>query len=254
MDMVSMQQPSVASEVWVPHDKLTLSIMWALEDCDDIMFSGDFLDLPDMDSAFIPAISELPSFGQTFKRKSLSSLRREKALSTARLEDKTSVTVHVSNKVDADRKRFRTVSSFQCARICSKNAHTELTLPLMLEVQVVEGLQLAKMHCMKSNKISASFLAGAAALGLRRRRSRAISEPPVKQCACFNASTSKKKHVTNNDLKEKVFADERSAIAIPEQKLKEAMLVPHAPRRPQPESHRKRPQIRGVPIVVIPKN
>jgi len=239
-----MQQSNKATEVVVPHDRFSLSMMWALDDCDHMKFSGDFLDLPDIEPTLIP----------TFKRKSLARLEQERALSTARLEDKTSVTVHVSNKVDADRKRFRTVSSFQCARICSKNAHTELTLPLMLEVQVVEGLQLAKMHCMKSNKISASFLAGAAALGLRRRRSRAISEPPVKQCACFNASTSKKKHVTNNDLKEKVVADERSAIAIPEQKLKEAMLVPHAPRRPQPESHRKRPQIRGVPIVVIPKN
>jgi len=44
-----------------------------------------------------------------------------------------------------------------------------------------------------------------------------------------------------------------SAIAKSEQKLKEAMLVPHAPHRLQPESHRKRPQIRGVPILVIPK-
>jgi len=149
-------------------------------------------------------------------------------------------------------------SELVCARTSSTNAHTELTLPLMPEVLEAEGSQPAKMDCsaspLESKNISAGFLAGAAALGLRLRRNKAISEPPVKQCACFNVSTSKNNHVTNNDLKEEVFADERSAIAKSEQKLTEAILVPHAPRRPQPESHRKRPQIRGVPILVIPNN
>lgn len=101
MDTVSMQQPNEALEASAPHDNFTLSMMWSLEDCDEIQFSDDFLDLPDMETAFIPAISDLPSFRQTFKRRSLASLRREIAISTARLEFTTSVTVHLSNKVDA---------------------------------------------------------------------------------------------------------------------------------------------------------
>jgi len=236
-----MQQSNKATEVVVPHDRFSLSMMWALEDCDHMKFSGDFLDLPDIEPTLIP----------TFKRKSLARLKQERALSTARLEDRTSGTLHLSNKVDEGRKRLR----FQCARTFSVNTRTKLTLPLMLEVHEAEGAQPAKMDCsaypLGSNYISASFLAGAAVLGLRRRRNRAISEPPVKQRACFHFFT-KKKHVTNNDLKEKVFADERSSIAKSEQELKEAMLVPHAPRKPQPESLGKRPQIRGVPILVIP--
>jgi len=66
--------------------------------------------------------------------------------------------------------------------------------------------------------------------------------------------TSKAKHVTNNDLKEVIFADERSAMVRSEQRLKEAMLVPHARLKPQPESHRTRPLIHGVLVVVLPES
>jgi len=139
--------------------------------------------------------------------------------------------------------------------------NTKCGLSLMPEHQEAKGAQLAKIVCGASQQepktISSGFLAGAASLGLlfglRSRRCRAASEPHAQQQACFNLSASRREHLANNDVKEKVCADETSTMVRLEQKLREAMLVPRAPCQPQSEAHRKRPKMRGVPILVIPK-
>jgi len=239
---VSMQQSSEATEVCVLPDSPILSMIWALEDCDHMQLSGDLFDLPEFQATLIP---------KTFKRRSLTSLRQERARSKARHQEQTSGKVHVSNKLDAGRKRL----GFQCARTSSMKA--ELTLPVMPEVHEAKGAQPAKLGCsaslQESNTISATFLAGAVALGLRRQCTRAANEPHVQQQACFNLLAPTRGHLTNNDVKEKVCTDETSTMERSEQKLKEAMLLPRAPCKPPSETHRTRPQIRGVPILVIPK-
>jgi len=258
-----MQQPSEAAAACVPHDSPTLSMIWAFEDSQHMKLSEDILNLADV-----------PNLKRTSKRRSLANLRRERAVSTARLEEQTSGVIHVGNEVDVDGKRLKNERSFRRARMlagqmssmkeCAKPtlplsvASTKCGLSLMPEHHEAKGAQLAKIGCGASQQetktIYFRFLAGAAALGLRSRRCGAASEPHAQQQACFNLSASRREHLTNNHVKEKVCADGTSTMVRLEQKLREAMPVPRAPCQPQSESYRKRPQIRGVPILVIPKS
>jgi len=274
-----LQQSGETMDLAVQHKSPSLKMMWALEDSDHMTLSGDFLDLPELEPKMVPMLGldpeDVPSVKQgPKKRRSLAILRRERVPPAKKLEEKTSGPTHRSNGVDPEQKRLRNEISFVRARMLTEQsssikAYTDPTLPLLVkntkcylslitDNREAKGAQPAKADYsawpQKSNTISACVLAGAAALGLRRRRNRATSAPPVQPRACFNASTSKEKHLINNDLKERAFANERSAMALSQQKLKEAMLVPHAPRKPQSESHRKRPQIRGVHILAIPKS
>jgi len=209
-----LQQSSETTQDAVQQNSPPLNMMWALEDCDHMALSCELLDLPEWEPTWIPTLR--------FERENVRSVTQApKRRSLARLRrERALLTTRLEGQTsgathlsnDVDAKRERL-----------KN---ELSLP-------------------------SRFLAGAAALGLRRRRNRAISEPPVQPHACSNRSTSNAKHSTNN-VKERVRTDERSAKARSEQQMKEVMLVPRAPTKPQPGSHRNRPQIRGVPILVVP--
>jgi len=228
--------------------------------------SCDILDLPELESTLAPTIrfeqEDVPSVKKTQKRRSLMSLRRERMRSTATL----------SNDVGTDGNRLRNESLPQRARMLAGHASSmtacaEPTLPCltantkcflswMPEHHEAKGALLCNVDCcalpQEAKTIASGFLAGAAALGLRRQRNRATSEPPVQPRACFSMA-SKRGHLTSHNVKEKICADETSAMARSQQKVKEPMLVPHAPRKPQSENHRKRPQIRGVPILMIPR-
>jgi len=258
------------------HSSPSLSTMWALEDSDHMKLAGDFLELPEFTPTLIPTLrfdpEDVPSIKHTPKRRSLLSLKTEKAVST-RLKEQLSA-ANFSNKVEFERKRLRHEISCLRARmlighISSTKTYMERELPtlvqngkcslsLMTNNHEATCAQLAKMCCnvppQETKTISSSFLSGAAALGLRHRHNRATSEPPVQPSACFNRSTFNPKHLTNTNVKERVHTDERFARARSEQMMKETMLVPHAPNKPQCSTHRKRPQIRGVPILIVPTN
>jgi len=231
-----------------------------------MQLSCDILDSPELESTLAPTTrfdpADVPSLKKTPKRRSLISLRRERMLSTATL----------SSDVEIDGKTHENESLPQRARMLAGHASsvkacTEPTLPCltantkcflswMPEHHEAKGALLCNVDCcalpQEAKTIASGFLAGAAALGLRRQRNRATSEPPVQPRACFSMA-SKREHLTSNNVKEKICADEKSAMARSQQKVKEPMLVPHAPRKPQSENHRKRPQIRGVPILIIPR-
>lgn len=176
----------------------------------------DILDLPEVEPTMIPKTTKMPpsvsSIKHTSRRKTLAKLRRDKALSVATVEGQC-----FSNEIHAD-----PITSMQTC-----------------------GLP------QETNNISSIFLAGAASLGLRRRRNRATNEHPMPPNAHCNITPSKNEHLTNNNVTEKVYADDNYVVTKSQKKLIEVALVPHAPRKPQSEHHRRRPASRGVPVLKV---
>jgi len=217
----------------------SLSMMWGLETSDQL--SGDILDMPEFNPTF--------ALKQPSKRHSLASLKRQKAIrATGRLDQQTHAT-HLGTEMDAERKRFSNRRSCHaCGSLVESSsamtlAQKETTAPascLSLKDQQNETVSVhrnAKITAIGSvqlpNEMCNTFLAGAVALGLRRSRVRSTSQCPVQPGA---------QRANNTTAKFK-------------QCLNEATKVPHAPRRPQSENYRKRPQFRGgVPVLVVSAN
>jgi len=101
-----------------------------------------------------------------------------------------------------------------------------------------------------SNTASENILAGAASLGLRRRRNRATSEPPVQLTKRFLVHASKEKLSMINNVKDTMHLD-GSCAAATSQIVKEKAKGPRAPQHPQPEDYRNHPQVRGVAVLVV---
>jgi len=218
---------------------VSLSMMWGLETSDQL--SGDILDMPEFNPTFA---SKQPS-----KRCSLASLRCQKAIRATRRLDQPTHASHLGTEMDAERKRFSNRRSCHaCGSLVESSsavtlAQGETTTPascLSLKDRQNETVSVhrnAKINAVGSlqlpNDMCNAFFAGAVALGLRRRRVRSTSQCPGQPGA---------QRANNTTAKFK-------------QCLDEATKVPHAPRRPQSENYRKRPQFRGgVPVLVVSAN
>lgn len=249
----------------------TMRMVWALEESDHMRLAADIVHLPEVEPTLIPSSMvepiDVPGIKKPVKRRILARLRRQRASSVSKLEGR-----RFSNEVDVYRKRLWNRRSFQSVEMLTKivtsiktwndstcllMANATHRLPLMSQHKGTAGVQLASINFSGFSLepyTTSSNLAGAASLGLRRRCNRATSEPPVPPNAHWNMSASKGKHFTNNTEKAKVRPDETSAVTKSQQKLLEATLVPHPPCKPQPENHRRRPQIRGVPLLMVCRN
>jgi len=194
----------------------TLSMVWALEESDHMHLPVDILHPPEVEPTLIPTTTTMPACMSSIKRgprgKSLANLRRDHALSLAKLQGQS-----FCNEIDAD----------------PFTSMTKCGLPP------------------ETNTISSSFLAGAASLGLRRRRNKATSEHPMPPNAHCIITPPKSTHLTHNNVKEEVNADDKYVVTESQTKLIEVALVPYAPRKPQSEHHRKRPPIRGVAVLKV---
>lgn len=243
----------------------------ALEKSDHMYLPVDILDLPEIEATVFPATrvepADFPSMKRVPKRKSLANLRRGKAFCVAKLEGQ-----RFSSEVDLYRQRLRNQRSFQSVVITRSitsmktcieptslwMASASCCVSPMSQHKRAPGAQLAGINVIGLPQAPyttcSNILAGAASLGLRRRRNRASSEPPVPPNPHHHMSSSKNQYLVNNTLKVHVHSDENSAVKKSQQKLVEAIVVPLAPRKPQPENLRKRPLIHGMPVLLVRTN
>jgi len=216
----------------------SLSMMWGLETSDQL--SVDILDMPEFDQTLAP---KPPS-----KRHSLASLKRQQAIRATRCLEQQTHATHLSTEMHAARKRFSNKRSCHaCGSIVESSsavtlAQEETTMPAScLSLKDRQNQTVGVHRNAKHNAVGSlqqpdymcnTFLAGAVALGLRRRRARSNSQwPDQPGVQCANNTAGKFKQCLN-----------------------EATKVPHAPSRPQPENCRKRPHLRGVPVPVVSTN
>jgi len=96
----------------------------------------------------------------------------------------------------------------------------------------------------QSHGISKAFLAGAVSLGLRRSREKSAS-------GCL---AHQNMHPMSTEFKGEVCADETSTKNKLQRWLKDSNKVPRAPSKPPPDGSRKRPQMRGVPMLTMCAN
>jgi len=228
----------------------TLSVMWALEDSDQIRLSGDLLDAP------------APTIMQPLRRQSLARLIREKAIRTreqqpydasqqtdgrSRMRSRNKASLHGA-KAHADNGSEVTETTFEPS-MPLRMASTTSCLPVIVKQSVATNVgQPANIDAsapfQQPRAISKMIFAGAPSLGLCRNRNRSTSAS-LAHHSNFPTST---------NLKSEVPADERSTKAKLQQCLKESSNVPRAPSKPPPDGSRKRPQIRGVPVLVMCAN
>lgn len=245
----------------------TLSMVWALEEYDHMHLSVDMIDLPEVEPTLILSTMvepvDVPSINQPWKRKSHARLRRDKSCSVSNVEGQ-----RFNNLVDVYRKRVLKQRLFQSVNMLTTSSTSlkpdpipmwmaNATCSVSLMSQHQRAVQITRINFSDVSHeahTTSSSLAGAASLGLRRWRNRAPSEPPVPRIAQWNMSASKGKRFTNNTVKAKVRPDDESDVTKSQQKLIEGTVVPHPPRKPQPENYRKRPQIRGVPLMMVRTN
>jgi len=257
------QVSSTDGEVMVKHEVATLSSMWALEDSDLLQFVGDILDLPEFEPVVLATFKPTPIKEETSKqlrRRSLANLKRARTLgfSTTSKKEQASDEMCPCQDMKTGRKKMRNTHPCPSGKKQNESslampeanvaspapvvmAKTENCLPT---VDGQPGRIIAGIPPREPNSTSKTFLAGAASLGLRRLRNRATSEPPVQRIRRFHVPASKEKH---SMIKGKDEAHLNEAFAA----SKETMKVPHAPQRPQPAGYRKRPHIRGVPVLVF---
>jgi len=258
----SSEVMDTVNEVPVTGDIPTLSMMWALEDSDQMPLSGDILDAPELEPTFSPNIHFDPAdalaLKQPSRRRRLARLRHEKAIRMARqweqpYDASLQKDRHARMKLRNEDSRHRTKKHADCTSEVTENK-LEPTKPLLiasattcLPVHIKHGeatnVRLpantdASAPPQPLHNMSRLVLAGAASLGLRRIPGRSTSESPAHQCM----------HPTSTGLKGEALAHERVTISMLQQRFKETNKVPHAPSKPALDSTRKRPQIRGAAV------
>jgi len=256
------------NEVLVTSGVPTLSVMWALEDSDDIQFSSDILDAPEFEPRCVPSTqfnpADAPILMQPLRQQSLALLKREKGIrmvrhweqsydasqhreGRARMKLRSKGLLH-SAEAHADNDSEVTETTFEPS-VPLRMASTTSCFPDILKQSEASNARQpadidASAPSQQPRDISTVILAGAASLGLRKNRNRSTSVTPV------HHST----HPTNTELKAEVRADESSTKTKIQQWLKETNRMPCAPSKPPQDGHRKRPQIRGVPVLVVCAN
>jgi len=234
----------------------TLSMMWALEKSDLMQLTGDVLDMPEFVPTLLPTFKSRPKNEKTsqapWRRPSLANLRHQQAIRTTRHLGQPKHSIHFSAEIGVDHKKkmwngdarrsagkhLETISATTEANgVCwsSKDKQNGAT-GVVQDSKFNSGTPLKQFEGMSNN-----FLAGAAVLGLRRKRNGSTSETPVHPSAL----------PVSNDVKDQVHAARKFVVA---KLLKEAAKVPHAPGAPPPENARKHRPIRGVPVLVISTN
>jgi len=186
-----------------------------------------------------------------WRRPSLANLRLQQAIRTTRHLGQPKHSIHFSAEIGVDHKKMwngdarrsagkhlETISATTEANgVCwSSKDKQNGTTGVVQDSKFNSGTPLKQFEGMSNN-----FLAGAAVLGLRRKRNGSTSETPVHPSAL----------PVSNDVKDQVHAARKFVVA---KLLKEAAKVPHAPRAPPPENARKHRPIRGVPVLVISTN
>jgi len=260
-----------SGDVEVPkHVGPTLSSMWALEDTDLMQLSVDILELPEFEPILVPTLKLKPMIEATSKplrRRSLASLKRDRALgiSTARQVEQPSDVMSLCQEIHACRQKMRkeharpSTENYNPSSLAFAGTNTGLSVPLLMAkttgcLPLINVQPASITDCIppqEPNTASEKVLAGAASLGLRRRRNRATSEPPVQLAKRFLVPASKEKHSMINSVKDKIHLDGSSAAAKLQQIVKETARMPCAPQQPQPAGYRKRPQVRGVAVLVV---
>jgi len=241
----------------------SLSMMWGFEDSDLMCLSDGFLEVPDVvpvvDLAINVGPKDAPNLKQPSRKPSLARLKREQAVRMAK---------QLRQPVDASQQKngnirmnagskdlFLDAGSVTDSTYEVTGDSHDRSMPLLMasttcslpatgkhNAYVQEQADFdAKAPPQEVPDWSKVLLAGAASLGLRMRRNRSASESPAH----------KSTHPTNNELENDVHAYARSTKAKTQKWLKETNKVPRAPSEPQPESNRKRPLIRGVPVLMI---
>jgi len=265
-----LHQSSGYVELPVKHECPTLSTMWALEDSDLMQLSGDILALPEFEPIMVPTLKLEPMTEATsrpLRRRSLASLKRERALSIskARQVEQRSDVISLCQEMSAGRQRMRNEPPHPEAENRKESsptipgANTGPAVPLFMAkttgclpfIDQQPASISVSIPPQEPSAVSEKCLAGAASLGLRRRSSRATSEPPVQLAKRFLVLASKEKHSMTNTAKDKVHPDGSFTAAKSQQTVKQTPKMPHAPQQPQPAFYRKRPQIRGVPVLVL---
>jgi len=211
---------------------------------------------------FNPA--DAPILMQPLRRQSLALLRRERGIQIlrhwepsydasqqregrARMKLRSNGSLH-SAEAHVDNDSVVTETQFEPSAPV-RMASTKSCLPVILkQSEASNARQLADIDSSAPSQqprdMSTMILAGAASLGLRKNRNRSTRISPVHHCT----------HPTGTQMKDQVCADERTAKTKLQQWLKETNKVPCTPTKPPPDGSRKRPQIRGVPVLVVCAN
>jgi len=228
--------------------------------------SDGSLEVPDVVPVVVLAINfgpkDVPNLKQPSRRPSLARLKHEQAIRMAK---------HLRQPVDASQQKNGYIrmnagskGSFHVAGSLTDSTYemtgdsNDHSMPLLMASTTCslpatgehhENVQQqadfdASAPPQEVPDLSKMLLAGAASLGLRMRCNRPASESPAQKNA----------HPTSKELENDVHAYARSTKAKPQMWLKETNKMPHAPHEPHPESNRKRPPIRGVPVLMISAN
>jgi len=275
-----LQDPYDKQEASIKHDCFDLALVCALEDSDKLQAPVDFLELPELVPVELPTIPTIPTLPNSARRlPSLASLRRRHGLpslasfkrqhvhSEVGQPGRPSDEGHVNSQLHAGRKNNEDMFECNCqelgtlAKIKSSflTPYIEIKESQMTTTIPSDGPSGKSAHQLPFSRDPASIidpeplLVGAASLGLRRKCKRVMIAPPRHKATHVGPSTSKAISQIGKTPKDEGSMDEGCAAAGSKPQVQATIKVPHAPCKPKPQGHGKRPQIYGAPVLVIPQ-
>jgi len=247
------------------HDCFSLGVVCALEHADKLQAPVDFLELPVLEPVKVPTMSTLPTLPNSARRlpslaslrrrhglPSLATLRQQRAHAEVRQPGRPSDESHLNMQLYACLKNNEEMLQSTCQKL---GTLMKINPPLLkTRVKTKESQMMTTnwsgrpsgnaAHELRFSRDAVStidpklFLAGAASLGLRHMCNMAIIEPSGPEMG--------------KTPQDEVCIDEGHAAMESQPQVQKTVRVPYAPCKPKPQGRGKRPQICGVPVLVIP--